>query len=464
MGFGFADNDATPSTDAGPPNGAVQAADEAPRRQGSEPSIKRMKSSGRIKVLAREESGFEWRNGFSFAALVRSTPFELACCLLIGLNTVSSAVEMQYSGCMLAHAINHPDCLHRGWSGAEAAFTAISVIFGVLYIAEFVLRLMALRLQALMDCWMWMDFLLIAFGTMDVIQRLGGDLAIGINPTWMRTLRFVRMVKMIKCVGPDHRFSSLFLVARSVQVSRNALGWTIAILLVVMSCIGMMMGQLLQGHITDGSLSIAERHELFDYFGTFSRMLITMCELTLGNWAPPSRLLMSRVGEAWGLFIIAYRCIFCFAIVNISAAVFITETNRAAAGDDEVAMMRKKKAKEVSDRKILEVFYEIDTSGDGAVNWDEFQEALANPVMRQYLSTLDLDVVDLESLFKLLDDGDGMVQSEEFVRGLSTLRGQAKNVDLLTLMKNVEKMGEIVERLAKGLLIESCTVGGRIRR
>eukprot|EP00415_Alexandrium_ostenfeldii_P002841 UN2841 len=106
----------------------------------------------------------------------------------------------------------------------------------------------------------------------------------------------------------------------------------------------------------------------------------------------------------------------------------------------------------------------FDTSGDGAVNWDEFQEALANPVMRQYLSTLDLDVVDLESLFKLLDDGDGMVQSEEFVRGLSTLRGQAKNVDLLTLMKNVEKMGEIVERLAKGLLIESCTVGGRIRR
>ena len=58
-----------------------------------------------------------------------------------------------------------------------------------------------------------------------------------------------------------------------------------------------------------------------DRFGTFTKTVVTMFELTTVNWAPVCRLLMTNIGEAWGYAIVFYRCFFCFAVVNVIGAV-----------------------------------------------------------------------------------------------------------------------------------------------
>uniref|UniRef100_A0A7S1RN73 EF-hand domain-containing protein n=1 Tax=Alexandrium catenella TaxID=2925 RepID=A0A7S1RN73_ALECA len=387
-------------------------------------------------------------------ALVGSAAFELAYCIAIMANVVIMAVEMQYTGCTIASAIGHPDCLQVGWHGAADVFAAMSVTFSAIYVTEFALRLAVGRSQALVDGWMWLDFLLLVVGSLDAAKRLGGNIDLGVNLTVLRSLRLARLAKLVRYAGRSEQFPSLFLITTSLRISRHPLKWTILILFSVMSIVGMVMSQLLHGYFSDDGSSLADRQQVFDYFGTFTRTLITMCELTLGNWAPPARLLMSRVGELWGLFIIAYRCVFCFAMVNIAGAVFNTETSRAVAEDDEVAMLRKKTSKKLTMQKVTGLFKEIDFTGDGMIAWHEFEEALNHPGLKQYFSTLDLELGDLKSLFSLMDDGDGVVCREEFISGLMTLRGQARNADMLVMMRDVKRIVDVVARLDKRFLLK----------
>jgi len=390
-----------------------------------------------------------------FDRVVGSTVFEVSCSALILLNTISMALEVQYMGFDVGFNIEHPDAPESAeemWPGAASAFRLLPLVFTSLFLIEFILRLGAMKTKAFVSGWMWFDLLLLILGIVDIVGRLSTSAFLDFNPAMMRTARIARMLRMMKVLKSREGFSSMFLLMKSIQASTQALIWSILLLLFTMTCVGLLMNQLIYGYLTDPAVDPEDQRAVFAYFGTYTKMLITMFELTLGNWAPPSRLLMSHISEWWGLFIVFYRCILCFALVNVTAAVFITETNRVAAGDDEVMIMRKERTQRANSQKLQEIFEELDETGDGYVTWDEFQLLLVDDVMRKFLSTMDLDVGDLEDLFKLLDDGDGQVQSHEFINGINTLRGQAKNIDLLSLLKISRRMSATLERLDRGLL------------
>merc|ERR1712185_618540 len=98
-------------------------------------------------------------------------------------------------------------------------------------------------------------------------------------------------------------------------------------------------------------------------------------------------------------------------------------------------IQQKTREKEAYAEKLRRVFHKLDTSGDGLVSWEEFEVILKEEHMKLLMSTLEVDVRDLETLFKLLDDGDGRISPEEFVNGLQRMKGSAKALDLVTLLK-----------------------------
>merc|ERR1712159_764168 len=63
------------------------------------------------------------------------------------------------------------------------------------------------------------------------------------------------------------------------------------------------------------------RNELFQKFGTFSRGMMTMAEITIANWVPVCRLLY-EVSELYGLIIIVYVVILNFAVLRVITGVF----------------------------------------------------------------------------------------------------------------------------------------------
>merc|ERR1711987_41602 len=65
---------------------------------------------------------------------------------------------------------------------------------------------------------------------------------------------------------------------------------------------------------------------LFLYFGTFTRCLLSMFEITLGNWPPVARLLSENVTEWFTLVNVLHKLTIGFALVGVLNGVILQET------------------------------------------------------------------------------------------------------------------------------------------
>ena len=122
---------------------------------------------------------------------------------------------------------------------------------------------------------------------------------------------------------------SLLLIVRCISACMSILGWSLVVLVLIQCMAGMCVSQLVSFYLNDDSKDVADRQVIFDYYGTATRSIITMFEVTLANWGPPCRALVNLVGEPFGYFLLTYRCVCGFAVLNVISAVFIQQTMKA---------------------------------------------------------------------------------------------------------------------------------------
>ncbi|CAJ1462263.1 unnamed protein product [Effrenium voratum] len=123
-------------------------------------------------------------------------------------------------------------------------------------------------------------------------------------------------------------------------------------------------------------------------------------------------------------------CLFgccCGAVVN---AVFVQQTMKTASSDEDLAFKQREKDIAMYHRKVKKLFATMDSSGDGAINFEEFSKLVKSPKLRFWMSQLELEYHDLLSLFEFLDNGDGQITLSEFIDGAARLRGSAKAIDV----------------------------------
>jgi len=65
---------------------------------------------------------------------------------------------------------------------------------------------------------------------------------------------------------------------------------------------------------------------------------------------------------------------------------------------------------------------------------------MSHPKVSLWLQELGIEVNDTGDLFDLLDDGDGQITTEEFVQGISRLKGEARAKDLVKIMASVHRV------------------------
>eukprot|EP00404_Azadinium_spinosum_P045945 CAMPEP_0180804022 /NCGR_PEP_ID=MMETSP1038_2-20121128/61233_1 /TAXON_ID=632150 /ORGANISM="Azadinium spinosum, Strain 3D9" /LENGTH=159 /DNA_ID=CAMNT_0022844425 /DNA_START=148 /DNA_END=627 /DNA_ORIENTATION=- len=139
-----------------------------------------------------------------------------------------------------------------------------------------------------------------------------------------------------------------------------------------------------------------------------TRAMISMFELTVGNWVPILRFLHDRVNEWFGLALLVYRCFVGFAVMKVITGVFLHETFKVAASDDDLMIRQKQRDSAKHLKKMRLLFREADDSGDGFLTFREFKEVMEDPRVKAWLAAMDLDVGDVELVFGLLDGGVGL--------------------------------------------------------
>lgn len=369
---------------------------------------------------------------------VASPMFETVFASAIVLNSCVMAAECQYAGLSTGVKLSMESAGYAAdWPGAASFFDVSFWCFGLIFLTEVVLKVCAQRNNFFRKAWNYIDTAIVV---QFIVDAAGADL--GINTQFARVLRLVRVGRLMRLVKTVQAFDSLFLLVTALRGSVKILLWTILLLLSVQTFAAFLINQLLVlFYFDDRAHPLNERQGIYKLFGTFTRSLFSLFEMALGNWPTISRALAENVTEWFMLFTVLHKLTIGFAVLGVVNSVFIQETLKVAAIDDRLMVRQKQRAMRTHRAKMQTLFKHTDTDGDGNMDLTEFRQVFAVPEIRTWLSSMELDSVgDVDKLFTLLDNGDGLVTQAELIDGVAKLKGAARSIDLIYLTQELEAL------------------------
>lgn len=382
-----------------------------------------------------------WFEGF-FAALIVANALIMAC-------------EVQYTGMDVGFHLKYPNenaSAKDTWPAAREAFDALEMIFGVVFVFELVFKIGVLRLKFVHSTWNWLDTVIVGGWLVDTVFGVSAVL----NPMMLRLFRLVKLLRVAKLFKSFQAFDSLSILIGSMKASGSVLFWSMVVLFTAQLAAALLLSQGLEGYMSEENQignALMQRQEVYKYFGSFTRSFVTTMQLTLGNWVPVCRLLYENVSGAWSFFIILYVIFIQFGSIKVISAVFIVETQKVASTDQELLILQKERQITRLIKNFAGVFKEIDSTGDGLVDWEEFQHVIHDHRVLTWLAALDFDIEQCEGIFLLLNGGDGKISFQEFVKGVQRLKGEAKSIDLTLLMARQTELAALVAKIAKRLSV-----------
>lgn len=152
---------------------------------------------------------------------------------------------------------------------------------------------------------------------------------------------------------------------------------------------------------------------------------------------------MEVVGElqllstGWVFVFIFYIAFTYFAVLNVVTGVFCQSAIDSAQNDQTLVLQSIQAEKQANIEKITNLFKAIDIEETGVITYKMLEDQVNSPEVQTYFEAIGLDVWDAWSFFKLLDsDGGGAVELNEFLMGCLRLRGQARSMDLIRVMRD----------------------------
>jgi len=399
-----------------------------------------------VTPLAEEDHGMIWR----IRKYINGPYFEVFFGGVIVVSAIIMGLEMQYRGLQTGYTV---DYLYYDaeavslWPWAEEFFVWAEWILGILFTAELVLKVFAQGpCKFARDGWNWIDVLIVGSWLVTAVLDLVVQDDIGFNPTLLRLLRLMRLLRLLKLLGMISIFDSLYLMTTAIKGSTSVLLWGVLVLTVVEMLLACLLQSMVEDYLRDPSIKGSEAGFIvYRHFGSFARSMLTMFEMTLGNWMVPCRSLVENVSEWYMLFFLMHKFIIGFSVVSVITGVFIQETFKVATSDDQIMMNNKKRTMREHEAKMKEFFAHADADGSGSLDQEEFVEVMHQEKVRTWLSSMGLDVEDAEMLFQLVNGGDDHVDAHELVIGASKLKGSARSIDLNILMNEFRKTKFLIE-------------------
>lgn len=395
---------------------------------------------------------------------VQGQNFDVAAGLVILVNAFVMCMELEYRGRVQAHdrlesSLSSEDYDPPQWPAMEHSLVVLEFVFCIVFFLELVLRIVAFRTKFFASVANWMDALIVF---LNVCRLFVSNVP---NLTFVRLVRIIRLTKVLRVVRTLRLFHPLRLLLVVIRSSLGTLSWSVVFLSMAQFISGIFMTLALHTWIMDIDNELADRKELFQYFGTVSRSLVTMLEVTLapGSWAKLGRFLIFKVSPLYFIVVALYGWLVIFTVLGLIRALFLKHALAAAAVNPEEAMVEKGRKRKREESHMRRIFQNLDVDLGGTITMDEFRGVLVQPMMRTLLSILEVDTQDIEGLFHLLDDGDGHIHLEELIAGVMRIRGQARSMDVVSLQIQTKRVQtqlrnirELIEpRCAPGIISQA---------
>jgi len=437
-------NEEPSSPKSGSPRSPVRANGGAPMT-----STLSTKSKFHFKKKEFDSDGYGGRFAWQLSAarIVSHHHFELLVASVIMANALVVCFEGQYTGIQVGYDLaykNYGVPAHEAWPGASTVFDVFDWIFGVVFFFEVVVKFSAWSFHYFLEPWNILDFAcVLAF----MVDKIASGI-VASPPQALRLLRLFRLMRLVRLLRTLENMDVLYIMVTAIKDMTMILVSAVALLSVMLMACSLFLTQIMHSTYFKGvdtstlsPAALGKHQELFEYFGTMSRCMLSMFELTLGNWPPVTRLLSEEVTEWFMLICIAHKLTIGFAVVGVINGVILQETFKVAATDDMIMVRQKKRSKEMLHRKMLTLLEALDHSDDGMLDYSEFEIIACQPDVKLWLASMDIETDDLKTLFKLIDeDNSGFVSPEELTQQIGRLKGTARSIDVLTLKENVKSL------------------------
>lgn len=380
--------------------------------------------------------------------------YELAWALLIVFNLVAMILEEEFRGMRRGHELGgiyvhygSTGYTNKWWPGADAAFFSVECFFAVAFTLEQLVTVVYDVTCAYAD-WpthrrpFWRDPL----DLVDLMIVVCSDvsLAIGmmdaaINIQLFRILRLARLLRLLRLLRKINQFDPLHLMATAIKGSMGALMFSSILLIMILTLFAMVFTNALRAaYLGDNSsLQLEKQRELFRYFGTYSRSMLSMFELALANWPTVTRFMVDELHECFGPVCVVLKLTIGFAVVGVINGVFIRETFSVAENDEFI--MYRSRMRQVLQHKdrMTRLFQFADKNNDGVLDRTEFRRVFQKPAIKAWLEAMELRCDDADTLFVLIAGSeDGVISQEELISGIAQLKGPARNIDLRTFLRS----------------------------
>jgi len=371
--------------------------------------------------------------------LVRSIRFEM----LIGVLIISNGVLIG------------ADTMYGKWEERPAILGVMEHVFTVIFLVEFILRLLAFS-------WVWVfqpmnafdTFLILVTGVLVnwVLGPVGVDAGMLQRLSAFRVLRLGRLCRAVRMMPMFHE---LWMLVQGVMECMSLLFWAAIIISVIHYMFGVAVVE-----IVAKSETFQDDETTQEMFGDLQKAMYTLFQImTFDSWASIVRPIIFKMPETIPVFLL-FVGIAGFVLFNLMTAIVVKNAFDAASEDEEAVAQMKENDRKRQEQALLEMFDELDTDDSGMLSKQEFAEnVLDDMVFIHQLKTLDIELEELPDVFDILDDGDGQVSTEEFCTGLMRMQGNAMSRDMLkatkrakTVNSNFEAVNNEVEGIAHDVL------------
>lgn len=384
--------------------------------------------------------------------MVAGNHFEALSAALNLSSAVATALSVQYDGIDVGYNLGYPGFTRsaaQAWPSFSDSAFIVDGVFGVLFTVELVLKCAVYRQRIVSSAWSWLDIVAVLGWWFEKALEVQSVM----NPMTMRLMRLAKLARIARKLKSLKVLDSLQVLVGSIVASLSVLGWSVTLLAICHLIVALLLHSSLYNFMVDETKSREKRELVYMYFGTFTRSMLSMFELTLGNWITITRLLTEHVSEWWAIPMLIYKMFMGFAVVKVITGVFLHETFKVAATDDELMVVQKTRATAKYQKQMKSLFTKADVDSNGNLSRDELAQVLGDTGAKTLLAAMDLEVNDTNVLFEFIKSQHSeLISIQEFIDGVQRLKGTARSIDVVALMRktlNLELlMQEMRERLA----------------
>eukprot|EP00928_Gymnodinium_smaydae_P015993 TRINITY_DN15958_c0_g1_i1.p1 TRINITY_DN15958_c0_g1~~TRINITY_DN15958_c0_g1_i1.p1 ORF type:complete len:333 (-),score=33.71 TRINITY_DN15958_c0_g1_i1:67-948(-) len=266
----------------------------------------------------------------------------------------------------------------------------------------------------------------------------------------VRILRIVRITRLFRVLrmGRIIRFvRALRELVNSIMGTTKALIWALVLITLIHYAFGIVFTQA----AFEGVAPADKEPELMQYFGTVFTSMFTLFKI-LTNGLEWNEVAVPLAYCGWGYVAIlsAYVFFAYFAVLNVITSAFCTNAIAAAQKDVDAMIHNQLKHNEKFVKMVCELFDAMDKEHAGKISRDDFIDCLGTPEIHSFLSSLELDVQDATMLFDLLDvEKTSSITLDQFVQGCVRLKGTARSVDMVVLLRQNQWLMTTIRRMSK---------------